>query len=284
MPPRSERTLSVGSTFSTNTLSRAFDKFADVTQTVKEYCPRIRILVMGRRNAGKTTLLQRMAGSSDGQVFIRSSEGELIDPDTILRPSVERGRSHIEYEITYPSDEDYVFHDSRGMEAGSETEIKTLNEFIEDKQKKKILAQRLHVIWLCLPVDNDRPLGPQEMAFFNHGTEGVPVIAVFTKFEWRVTKAFGQLRDDGKSIAQARKEAPAKARQDFEVIQNERFINVSHKPAYYVYLKEMDQPSGSFDELTESTEGLVLNEVYQQLFLEIKHGDIKIAMAIALVQ
>ena len=54
------------------------DKFADVPKTVKEYCPRIRVVVMGRRNAGKTTLLQKMAGSSDGQVNIHNEEGKEV--------------------------------------------------------------------------------------------------------------------------------------------------------------------------------------------------------------
>lgn len=40
---------------------------------IKEICPRFRILVMGRRNAGKTTILKKMCGS-DG------SDLEIIDP------------------------------------------------------------------------------------------------------------------------------------------------------------------------------------------------------------
>ncbi|KIK55632.1 hypothetical protein GYMLUDRAFT_263975, partial [Collybiopsis luxurians FD-317 M1] len=280
---RPERSLSVDSTSSMNTLKLSFEKFANVRQTVKGLCPRIRILVMGRRNAGKTTLLQKMANSSDGQAIIHSREGELIDPDTILRPSVERGHSHIENEITYPSDEDYIFHDSRGMEAGSEEELDILKAFIKDKQEQRYLSQRLHVIWLCLPVDNDRPLGQQEMAFFEHGTEGVPVISVFTKFEGRDTKAFSQLREDGKSMADARKEAPDKAMADFGEIQCQRFANVKNQPAYSVYLREMHKPSGSCKELTEITRQLVQNQVYQTLFSEIKTSDIKVKMAIALV-
>ncbi|KIK55634.1 hypothetical protein GYMLUDRAFT_248453 [Collybiopsis luxurians FD-317 M1] len=282
--PQPEHTLPIDSVSSSNTLTVAFEKFANITQTVKEYCPRIRILVMGRRNAGKTTLVQMMANSLDGEVMIRNEEGNEIDPDNILQPSVERGRAHIEYEITYPSDKDYVFHDSRGMEAGSEEELRTLKTFIKDKQEKRFLNQRLHIIWLCLPVDNDRPLGQQEMAFFEHGTEGVPVIAVFTKFEWRVTKAFGQLRDDGKPLKQAREEAQVKALMDFVGIQRQRFANVKYPPAQFAYLRESDKSFGSCEELREITRQVVQNTVNQVLFSEIKDGDIEIAMAIALVQ
>lgn len=75
---RHDRPISVQSTASMDTLSRAFDKFANISQTVKEFCPRIRILVMGRRNAGKTTLLQRMTQSSDGRFVLRGEDGKLV--------------------------------------------------------------------------------------------------------------------------------------------------------------------------------------------------------------
>lgn len=45
------------------------------------------------------------------------------------------------------SDNDYVFHDSKGMEAGSSDELVVLREFIQRKRKMKALSQRLHVIW-----------------------------------------------------------------------------------------------------------------------------------------
>ncbi|KAF5357566.1 hypothetical protein D9757_013014 [Collybiopsis confluens] len=146
---------------------------------------------------------------------------------------------------------------------------------------------------LCLPVDNDRPLGELEMAFFEHATAGVPVIAIFTKFEWRITKAYDQLRDDGKNIVQSRREAPAKALIDFGEIQNQRFANVPNPPAAYVFLQgsvkletttsEMNTDSGSSEQLTQITRQLVENKVNQQLFSEIKHNSIKITMAISLV-
>ncbi|KAF9058634.1 hypothetical protein BDP27DRAFT_1432473 [Rhodocollybia butyracea] len=89
---------------------------------------------MGKRNAGKTTLLKKMTNSSDGEVILRNGDGKIVSEPGILEPSVERGGSHIEYEITYPSDSDYVFHDSKGMEAGSEMELKILRDFIDDRR------------------------------------------------------------------------------------------------------------------------------------------------------
>ncbi|KAF9059038.1 hypothetical protein BDP27DRAFT_1453539 [Rhodocollybia butyracea] len=263
----------------------AFEKFSNVAKTVKEFCPRIRILVMGRRNAGKTTLLKKMTNSSDGRVILRNQDGSIVrDPGMILEPSVERGGSHIEYEITYPSDLDYVFHDSKGMEAGSEMELHILREFIDARQKKQFMKDQLHVIWLCLPMDNDRPLGPQEMAFFeNAGTHGVPVIAIFTKFEWRETKAYDILRDSGKEHGEAKQRALQLARDEFEetVVQQRFHDGLSHKPIEYIYLQNMNK-GGNCDQLTEVTAWVVQNAVNQKLFGEIKQRDVMVSMAIAL--
>lgn len=45
---------------------------------VKLHCPRIRVLVMGRRNAGKTTLLEKMTRSSNNEFILRNEKGELV--------------------------------------------------------------------------------------------------------------------------------------------------------------------------------------------------------------
>ncbi|KAF9059042.1 hypothetical protein BDP27DRAFT_1431908 [Rhodocollybia butyracea] len=265
----------------------AFEKFANVAETVKEYCPRIRILVMGKRNAGKTTLLKKMTNSSDGEVILRNGDGKIVSEPGILEPSVERGGSHIEYEITYPSDSDYVFHDSKGMEAGSEMELKILRDFIDDRRDRKFMKDQLHVIWLCLPVDNDRPLGPQEMAFFeNAGTHGVPVIAIFTKFEWRETKAYDISLASGKRRSEAKQGALQLARDEFEetVVQQRFHDGLSHKPIKYIYLQKMDTEAGNCDQLTEVTAWVVQNAVNHKLFGEIKQHDVKVSMAIALAK
>ncbi|KAK1231060.1 hypothetical protein PQX77_005836 [Marasmius sp. AFHP31] len=116
-------------------------------EVVKDQCKRFRVLVMGRRNAGKTTLLKKMTQSSDDRVEVCDENGNLVDHGRLLEPSVERGQSRIDWEITFPSNPGYVFHDSRGMEAGSTEEIEKLNDFMERRSKKQLLEDHLHVIW-----------------------------------------------------------------------------------------------------------------------------------------
>ncbi|KAF8882385.1 hypothetical protein BD779DRAFT_1472913 [Infundibulicybe gibba] len=101
-------------------------------RVVKEHCDRFRILVMGKRNAGKTTILHRMTDSDEG--------GQTIDNG----PGFQRGLSNIHDEITFPSSPGFVFHDSRGIEAGSLAEVDTLKEFIAARAKLRDLSQRLH--------------------------------------------------------------------------------------------------------------------------------------------
>ena len=42
----------------------------------------------------------------------------------------------------------YIFHDSRGFEAGSDEELTIVQEFIRQMSSKRRLQERLHAIWL----------------------------------------------------------------------------------------------------------------------------------------
>ncbi|KAJ8075809.1 hypothetical protein PM082_021441 [Marasmius tenuissimus] len=255
-------------------------------EVVKDECKRFRVLVMGRRNAGKTTLLKKMTQSSDGRVEVRDEYGNLVDHGRLLEPSVERGQSRIDWEITFPSNPGYVFHDSRGMEAGSTEEIDKLNDFMERRSKKRSLEEQLHVIWYCLPVDSARPLCKEEMAFFENenGTYGVPVVAIFTKFEARVTKALGSLRDNGVGIREARRRAPEKAQSDFKQdVLDEREARMKHKPSAHVFLQEMHLPKSTCGELTKETHRVVDNKVVYELFARIQRNSVEVSLAVSLV-
>ena len=71
--------------------------------------------------------------------------------------------SMIDYEITYPSSPRFVFHDSRGIEAGSESDscgteagegrdtrmlrLEYIQKFINDRAQHRHLEDQLHAIW-----------------------------------------------------------------------------------------------------------------------------------------
>ena len=65
----------------------------------------------------------------------------------------------IDYEITYPSSPRFVFHDSRGIEAGAEStsagegddssqlRMNYVQKFIDDRAQQTRTADQLHAIW-----------------------------------------------------------------------------------------------------------------------------------------
>ena len=49
------------------------------SEELNGYCDRFRVLIIGRRNAGKTTILEKMTGSEEGaKPEIRDKEGHLV--------------------------------------------------------------------------------------------------------------------------------------------------------------------------------------------------------------
>ena len=67
--------------------------------------------------------------------------------------------SVIDYEITYPSSPRFVFHDSRGIEAGPESDrhgtadetsklrMEYIQKFIDDRAQERHIKDQLHAIW-----------------------------------------------------------------------------------------------------------------------------------------
>ena len=57
---------------------------------------------------------------------------------------------NIENELVFRSNPGFIFHDSRGFEAGGTSELDTVKRFIAKKSKEKQLSSQLHVIWLVI--------------------------------------------------------------------------------------------------------------------------------------
>jgi len=121
------------------------------TRRLRNQCPRFRALVIGRPNAGKTTILRCIAQAADGRVD----------------PSSGRGVHNIEDELTFDSNPGFVFHDSRGIEAGTTEEMEDIQAFISQRANARSLSRKLHAIWYCIPTDNARLAVEAEMQFFD---------------------------------------------------------------------------------------------------------------------
>ncbi|KAJ7932893.1 hypothetical protein B0H13DRAFT_1592730 [Mycena leptocephala] len=104
-----------------------------------------RVLVIGRANAGKTSILQRVCETTESPVIYRTSLNQTTK--VVLDPSSERGQHKIRDELVFTNHKGYVFHDSRGFESGSEEELRRVQKFVLDKSQEKKLTDRLHAIW-----------------------------------------------------------------------------------------------------------------------------------------
>jgi hypothetical protein len=140
-----------------------------------------RVLVIGRANAGKTSILQRVCDTTASpMIYRRGKHGqreEVRGPNFVcefdltadqfkLDPSMnvsdrrtslrcpltlcQRGMHNIDDELVFSNHTGYVFHDSRGIESGGTDELETLKEFIRRKCREKTLRDKLHAIWFAL--------------------------------------------------------------------------------------------------------------------------------------
>ncbi|KAH9014508.1 hypothetical protein EDB84DRAFT_1423620, partial [Lactarius hengduanensis] len=163
-----------------------------------------RVLIIGRANAGKTSILKRICETTESPIIYREGEEVKLDP------SMDRGEHTIEDELVFSNHRGYVFHDSRGIESGSAGELDILRKFIQSKCGKGRLRDRLHVIWYCVPMDNQRP--QLDLKFFKDicPERNVPVIAVFTKYDQFLRNVqihvedFGSPNDDVRDVAEKR--------------------------------------------------------------------------------
>lgn len=61
--------------------------------------------------------------------------------------SRERGHHNVREEIVDPNRPDIVVHDSGGFEAGDESQIQTVEDFVKEKSEVTEMEKRLHAIW-----------------------------------------------------------------------------------------------------------------------------------------
>ncbi|KIO05028.1 hypothetical protein M404DRAFT_1000117 [Pisolithus tinctorius Marx 270] len=133
--------------------------------------PRFRVLVMGRANAGKTTILQRLCNTTD-RPEIFNGKGEKVNTRDV-EGSQARGYHNIENELWFKSNPRFVFHDSCGFEAGSEAEFEKMKKFVTDQAKSTKLEDRIHAIWYCIPLnERNRMVTAAERKFFNECDSG----------------------------------------------------------------------------------------------------------------
>jgi len=60
---------------------------------------------------------------------------------------MQRGEHNIEHELVFTNHNGYIFHDSRGFEAGDKKELEIVHDFVNRRSLARRLNDRLHAIW-----------------------------------------------------------------------------------------------------------------------------------------
>ncbi|KAG9035973.1 hypothetical protein FRB95_010181 [Tulasnella sp. JGI-2019a] len=222
--------------------------------------PRSRILIIGKANAGKTSILKKICGDADIPI-VHDRNGKRVIALESLDPTTGRGLHNVENEITYPSSPQFAFHDSRGIEAASITEINRLADFISRRGSSAMSwEQRLHATWICLPLDDERPLSEAEMRMITLNPDEVPVVVVFTKYDGLETRAFNKIhREGGMSLREAYRAMKGAAERLFKEQWLERIYPTEPPKPPFVRLKDLHKPEGSCEELMQCTENVLKN-------------------------
>ncbi|KAF8263135.1 hypothetical protein EI94DRAFT_622062 [Lactarius quietus] len=229
-----------------------------------------RVLVVGRANAGKTSILQRVCETTESPTIYR--EGEEIK----LEPSMNRGEHKIDDELVFSKIPGYVFHDSMGIESGSAEELDILKDFIRRKCGEKRLARKLHAIWYCVPMDSHRP--GLDLKYYDKicADPNVPVIAVFTKYDQF-------LRNVKMDVSDYPGEYPdSNVYQVAEKRFQDHYLGPLGNDVKYVRLENMHKKDSRCDDLVEKTAAALNEDTVALMLLAVQRGNIELSVKTSL--
>ncbi|KAJ7897403.1 hypothetical protein B0H13DRAFT_1718538 [Mycena leptocephala] len=255
---------------------------------IRNECSRFRILVIGRANAGKTTLLKRVCNSVE-EPKIYDEDGKKIEAK-ILKESMNRGEHNIENQMIFKSNPGFIFHDSCGFESGALEETEKVKNFIKTRAASSSLAKQLHAIWYCLPMaDTTRPFLKTDEEFFDlEGVGNVPVIAIFTKCDGLFTEVRGAHLAGGMDPNELNTKCINKVEEiltaRFEALRQRRFA-----PAAHVNTQDMGEPRHTgtaqkkafaamqdkcVKKLVQVTASALTNEALRLLFVSVQRNNL----------
>ncbi|KAF8126033.1 hypothetical protein EV363DRAFT_1175093 [Boletus edulis] len=253
-------------------------------KNLREQFVRFRILIGGRANAGKTTILRGICNSTENP--------EIYDGDgnkvwiSFVKGSMGRGIHNVENELIFRSNNKLVLHDSQGFEAGREDEFSRIQKFIKDRAMTTILKKRLHAIWYCIPMDElERAIQCSEEKFFNECDPGnVPVIVVFTKFDALLPQAMAKLAPADRRLPP--QERVSKAKPLVEGVFNKaniwgRLTRMKYAPRFCVRMECMDRSSEGCSKLLEATTAALNKTVLRMLLISAQEVNIALCVRYA---
>ncbi|KAF8266523.1 hypothetical protein EI94DRAFT_178720 [Lactarius quietus] len=229
-----------------------------------------RVLVVGRANAGKTSILQRVCETTESPTIYRGGEVVKLDP------SVDRGEHEIDDELVFSKYRGYVFHDSKGIECGDIKELEILKAFIQRKCGEKKLRDKLHAIWYCVPMDNHRP--ELDLKFYDKicTDPNVPVIAVFTKYDQFLRNVKMDVSD------YPDKYVDSNGNQVAEKLFQDHYLHPLGHDVKYVRLEKMHMKDSRCNGLVEETAAALNEDTVALMLLAAQKGNLELSVKTAL--
>ncbi|KAG6905761.1 hypothetical protein DXG01_000853 [Tephrocybe rancida] len=224
-----------------------------------------RILVIGRANAGKTTLLKRVCNTDEDPCIYDEKNKALRGIHDINRP------------FMFASNPQFIFHDSPGFEAGDESQLKKVQLFIKECAMATDPNEQLHAIWFCLKLDKVRFMLDLEKRFFTEDRVGnAPVIAILTKFDDLITQVYDTSLDYAKNHENAKREQ--KKLEDL-------LFSYKFPPKAGVCLEDMHNNGGNHQEqvkvLIEKTAMSLDDLSLKMLFVSIQENNLELCIEYA---
>ncbi|KAJ7753674.1 hypothetical protein DFH07DRAFT_823998 [Mycena maculata] len=232
---------------------------------------RFRVLVAGRANAGKTSILQRVCETTESPEIRRVGVvdyQEVWEKIDNLDPTPERGKHDISDELTFTNHTGYVFHDSGGFECGGKKELEVVQDFIRERSRRRNLRDRVHAIWYCIPMDSERPMFDIDPLHEICPDKNVPVIPVFTKYDAFKLEVRWRLEDDGNLRGDEETQC--------EAVFKEQYLNRLRGVSKFVRLEGMDEHGACCNELIMTTMDALNNGTVTMMLLAAQRGNLEL--------
>ncbi|KAH8997024.1 hypothetical protein EDB86DRAFT_3076958 [Lactarius hatsudake] len=231
-----------------------------------------RVLIIGRANAGKTSILQRICDTTESPIVYRGT-GWARETVT-LDPSTDRGEHSIDDELKFSNHKGYVFHDSRGIDVKKDDWETDYTRSGLDSRVFTITATDGHILRYCVPMDNQRP--ELDLKFFKDicPDRNVPVIAVFTKYDQFRRNVQINVEDFGN---------PDDNVLDVENrLFQEHYLRPLGDDVVFVRLEKMHRENMRCDELIERTAAALNDDIVGLMLLVVQKGNLKLSVKTAL--
>ncbi|PPQ85779.1 LOW QUALITY PROTEIN: hypothetical protein CVT25_002841 [Psilocybe cyanescens] len=227
-----------------------------------------RVLIIGRANAGKTSILQRVCETTESPIIYGWYSDLLATADLWASVANTGLRMRSFFPITT-----VTFFMILG-DLRSENELEIVQNFVRQKSGEKRLMSRLHAIWYCIPMDNQRP--ELDLKYFKDicPDKNVPVIGVFTKYDQFVRNIKMELEDHGDPTQLGHLKAA-------EICFQERYLCHLGDEAKFVQLEKMHKTNGCCKDLIEKTAGALNKDVVTLMLISVQRSNLELSVKLA---